>query len=175
VIDVSLPELVARSDVIFSILPPSLALSLAEEIISALPHRSKDIPPLVYIDANATSPETVSRIADLFLPHGIPFLDGCVIGGPAREGYDPKIYLSCSSSYLGHIQEIADVLSGGGDGKGLKIEILEDAEHGAASALKMCYGGITKGTTGLASMLVLGWSSCALPGLLLFLRNIQVE
>lgn len=36
------------------------------------------------------------------------------------------------------MKEVVRVLTGGGEGKGLRIEILEGAGEGASSALKMC-------------------------------------
>ncbi|RSH81526.1 hypothetical protein EHS25_006148 [Saitozyma podzolica] len=163
--DVPFPDLVARSDVIISILPPSEAVPLAKQVkqviadldLSARPRPASS--PLIYLDANAISPSTASEISSLLRQGGIPFVDGCVIGGPAREGYDPKVYVSAGKEYEHHMRDLAHVLTGGAPGKGLKIEMLEDAGEGAASALKMCYGGTTKGTTALATMLVLGESA----------------
>lgn len=159
--DIPFPDLVARSDVIISILPPSEAVPLAKQVkqvIANLPARSSSSP-LIYLDANAISPSTASEISGILREGGIPFVDGCVIGGPAREGYDPKIYLSAAKEYEHHMRDLAHVLTGSAPGKGLKIETLEDAGEGAASALKMCYGGTTKGTIALATMLVLGKSA----------------
>jgi 3-hydroxyisobutyrate dehydrogenase-like beta-hydroxyacid dehydrogenase len=158
--DVPFSDLVARSDVIISILPPSEAVPLARQVIADLDLSARPASsPLIYLDANAISPSTASEISSLLRQGGIPFVDGCVIGGPAREGYDPKIYISAGKGYEHHMRDLAHVLTGGAPGKGLKIEMLEDAGEGAASALKMCYGGTTKGTTALATMLVLGESA----------------
>jgi len=153
--NVPLPELVDRSDVIISILPPSAAFTLVQEVITALPHR-KSLIPSVYIDANAISPTTVTQMSALLQPHKIPFIDGGVLGLPATDMWDPKIYLSSAQQWERHMQEVVQVLGGGGEGKGLKIEVLEGAGEGAGSALKMCYGGINKGFNGLAALIVMG-------------------
>ena len=149
--DVSLADVATRSDIIISILPPSAAITLAKEILAVLPRDKKP----VYVDANAISPGTVSEIAKLLKERNLPFIDGSVIGGPAKEGYDPKIYLSTAKEYDGILEQVGEVLSGGAQGKGLKIEVMTGAGEGAASALKMAYGGIAKGTTGLAAIMVL--------------------
>ncbi|ORX36876.1 hypothetical protein BD324DRAFT_627528 [Kockovaella imperatae] len=157
-VDVELSELVARSDIIISILPPSAALDMARAVLEHLPPLSKDSPPPVYIDANAISPGTVESIGKLLKEHQMPFIDGCVIGGPAKEGYDPMIYLSTESSHESILQDVASVLSGQSDSeghRGLLVEVMRGAGQGAASALKMAYGGINKGTTGLAVLMVL--------------------
>lgn len=156
--NVPLPELVQRSDVIISILPPSAAMTSVHEILAVLSHRSSPNPP-IYIDANAISPGTVSEISALLAPHQIPFIDAAVLGLPASETFDPKIYLSSAKAWDKQMREVVSAIGGGRDGNGLNIEVLEDGGEGAASALKMCYGGINKGYTGLASLIVLGESA----------------
>lgn len=158
--NVSMQELVHQSDIIISILPPSSALTLALEIINLLPGRPQSSPP-IYVDLNAISPATSEIISSHLSSVSVEYIDGCVIGGPAtvEPAYDPKIYLSSSAAYSKTLIEVAQVLGGGGKGKGLNVEVLEDTNsQGAASALKMCYGGLSKGHTGLATMLVLGES-----------------
>jgi 3-hydroxyisobutyrate dehydrogenase-like beta-hydroxyacid dehydrogenase len=144
---VEMNTLIEKSDVIVSILPPSAAKDLASEVTKL--YKKRNNPP-IYIDANAINPKTVSEIAKS-LPDDIPFVDGCVIGGPAREGYDPKIYFSSDSKWEKDMKRAYEVLK-----DGWKIEVLENAGEGAASGLKMAYGGINKGQTGLAMMMVLG-------------------
>ena len=156
--NVPLSKLVERSDVIISILPPSAAVALVLEVLDVLSHRSSQKPP-IYVDANAISPGTVSEISALLAPHQIPFIDGGVLGLPATETFDPKIYLSSAKAWEGQMREVVSAIGGGREGNGLNIEVLEDGGEGAASALKMCYGGINKGYTGLASLIVLGESA----------------
>ncbi len=154
-------ELVSRSRVIISVLPPSEALKLVQEVIqiwsfvstnssgNGAGHESRNPP--IFIDANAISPSTTLQIATLFssspLSTPIPFLDGSIIGGPSSPTYDPKIYLSCSTENQWALTEVMQMLGGG---KGLKLVELEGAGIGGASALKMSYAGLTKGSTGLA-------------------------
>lgn len=156
-INVPLEGLVDRADVIISILPPSAAIALATEVVAALPNRRR--PPPIYIDANAISPTTVSHLSTLLAPAKVPFIDGAVLGLPATDTFDPKIYLSSAKEWEVHMKEVVQVLGGDGEGKGLRIEVLDGAGEGAASALKMCYGGINKGFTGLAALMVLGTST----------------
>ncbi|KAK8864195.1 hypothetical protein IAR55_001441 [Kwoniella newhampshirensis] len=156
--NVPLPDLVSRSDLIISILPPSAATTLAKQIVSVLPTvtRVSSDPP-IYLDANAISPDTVAAISKIVQEHGIPFIDGGVFGLPATEDGSsiPKLYLSAAPETEDKMKEVAEVLTGGGEGKGLKVPTLEGAGVGGASALKMCFGGINKGLIGLASVAVL--------------------
>ncbi|OXG36598.1 hypothetical protein C367_00125 [Cryptococcus neoformans Ze90-1] len=53
------------------------------------------------------------------------------------------------------MQEVVQTLSGGEEGKGMKVRPMEGSGVGGASALKMCYGGINKAVSGLAAAMVL--------------------
>ena len=136
---------VVQADFVLSIVPPGEALPLAQRLASALQATN---PKPVYVDCNAVSPETVERIATVVTDTGCPFVDGGIIGGPPRAGYDgPKIYASGSAARR------AETLGQ----FGLIIRPIE-GPIGAASALKMSYGGLTKGLTALGSALVLAAS-----------------
>lgn len=155
--NVPLVETVGRADLIVSILPPSEALTLAREVADLVATSGRTKKP-IYVDANAVNPDTMARVAEILEPHGVPVIDGSVIGGPAREGYDPTVYLAADPRWQKELVYAAAVLGGGEPGKGIRVSVLEGGGAGAASALKMCYGGINKGATGLATMLVLGQS-----------------
>jgi len=81
----------------------------------------------VYVDCNAVSPQTAIRIGEIVAPTGAHFVDAGIIGGPPRPGCD----------------------------WGIDWRVI-DGPVGAASALKMSYAGITKGTTAIASAMLLG-------------------
>jgi 3-hydroxyisobutyrate dehydrogenase-like beta-hydroxyacid dehydrogenase len=136
-------ELVA-ADFLLSILPPKEALPIAERLAPAL--RSAPRKP-VYIDCNAVSPETVLAIERIVKDTGTPFLDGSIIGPPpkaegANTGAATTFYLS------GNVKDAVSRLASAG----LDVKAL-DAPVGAASALKMSYGGITKGLAALGSVM----------------------
>jgi len=76
-------ELVARSDVVFSVVPPHAALELAE----SLPAFSG-----ILVDANAVSPATAARVGATVER----FVDGGIVGGPSA----PRIYLSGAEAPL---------------------------------------------------------------------------
>lgn len=155
-IDVPLPELVQRADIIISILPPSAAVELAQTVSDLVSSHDKlKTNRTVYIDANAISPGTVGEISKILSQAGVTFIDGCVIGLPAREGFDPKVYLSTDSQHEEIMKEVSQVLGGQGEKTGLRMIAMEGAGEGAASALKMCYGGINKGLIGLMASMIL--------------------
>jgi 3-hydroxyisobutyrate dehydrogenase-like beta-hydroxyacid dehydrogenase len=133
---------IAGADFILSILPPGDALPLAQRFAPALAARNGKP---VYVDCNAVSPPTVARIAAVIAPTGCPFVDAGIIGAPPRPDYGgPTFYASGPDAprfaLLGQF--------------GLKVRPLE-GPLSAASALKMSYGGITKGMTAIAAAMFL--------------------
>lgn len=162
--NVSLATVVAESDIIFSILPPSAAVELATSVaalLAANPRSSSGsgnpAPAApVFVDANAVSPETLGKIGDIL--GETPLVDASIIGLPPRlaDGYEPTLYLAADARWAAQLKYVGDAL-GGDRGLG-KVKILADAGAGGASALKMCYGGLAKGTNGLAAITVLGGS-----------------
>ena len=134
--------LLAGSDVFLSILPPGEAEALARQLAPAL--KPLDRKP-VYVDCNAVSPQTAISIGEIIAPTGADFVDGGIIGGPPRPGYSPTIYASGPTA--GQTAVLRDW--------GIDWRVI-DGPIGAASALKMSYAGITKGTTAIASAMLLG-------------------
>jgi putative dehydrogenase len=133
---------IAGADFILSILPPGDALPLAQRFAPTL--SASNAKP-IYVDCNAVSPPTVGRIAAAIAPTGCPFVDAGIIGAPPRSNYGgPTFYASG--------REAAQFATLGQFG--LVIRVL-DGPLSAASALKMSYGGITKGITAIAAAMFL--------------------
>ena len=131
-----LESLLAEADIVLSILPPEAAMGLARDVAAAM-RRSAHAPP--YADCNAVSPETARAIDVLFEGTGAPFIDAGIIGAAPRRGGPPtRFYVS------GEAAGLMDVL----DGKGMSVR-RAGPEIGRASAVKMCYASITKGTNTL--------------------------
>jgi L-threonate 2-dehydrogenase len=147
-------EEIAASDFILSILPPGDALSLAQRFAPAL--AASNAKP-VYVDCNAINPKTVERVAAAIAPTGCQFGDCGIIGGPptplpkpppqageGKVGGSPRFYASGAGA-----QRFATLRD-----YGLDIRVLGGGMS-AASALKMSYAGITKGTQALAAAMIL--------------------
>ncbi|KAF7362105.1 NAD-binding phosphogluconate dehydrogenase-like protein [Mycena venus] len=128
------------------------AFALAENFLkeSAASTRSASTPAPVYVDCNAVNPATVKQIAALFTDTSPKFIDAGIIGGPPHDSYSPTFYASSNEDSL--LDSFAKLSK-----YGLKISALkgEGAGIGDASALKMSYAGITKGTTGLFTTMIL--------------------
>jgi len=135
-------EEIASSDFILSILPPGDAVSLAERLIPAL--KASNSKP-VYVDCNAINPATVDRVAAAIAPTDCAFVDAGIIGSPPKPGdAGPRFYASGPAAP--RFATLRDY--------GLDIRLLDGAMS-AASALKMSYAGITKGTQAIGAAMML--------------------
>jgi L-threonate 2-dehydrogenase len=133
---------IARADFILSILPPGDALSLAQRFVPAL--TASNAKP-VYVDCNAINPKTVDRVAAVIAPTECPFVDAGIIGQPPKPGdAGPRIYTSGAAAP--RVAALRDY--------GLDIRVLDGATS-SASALKMSYAGITKGTQAIGAAMML--------------------
>src|SRR5271166_2960491 len=135
-------EEIAAADLILSILPPGDAVALAQRFAPALT-ASNSKP--VFVDCNAVSPHTVDRIAAVIAPTGAAFVDAGIIGAPPKPGdAGPRFYASGEAAHrFAALREF-----------GLDVRVL-GGPISAASALKMSYAGITKGTQALAAAMLL--------------------
>ena len=154
---------IARADFILSILPPGDALSLAQRFVPAL--TASNAKP-VYVDCNAINPKTVDRVAAVIAPTGSPFVDAGIIGQPPKPGdAGPRIYASGAAAP--RVASLRDY--------GLDIRVL-DGVLSAASALKMSYAGITKGTQAIgAAMMLAATRAGSADALLAELQSSQKE
>jgi putative dehydrogenase len=146
-------EDIAAADFILSVLPPGDALPLAQHFAPVL--AGSNAKP-VYVDCNAINPATVERIAAVFAPTGCPFVDAGIIGPPppviaaTRTGHGsvdvagPRLYASgAEAARFASLRQY-----------GLDVRVLEGSPS-AASALKMSYAGITKGTQAIGAAMML--------------------
>ena len=135
-----LAAMVAAADMVLSILPPAAAPKLADDIAEAM-RAANSFP--VYVDCNAISPETAKAIGRVITDAGAAFIDAGIIGlAPGKA--TPRFYVS------GDDTAPMEAL----DGCGFKVVPL-DGEAGQASAIKMCYAALTKGTWTLHTALLL--------------------
>lgn len=131
----SLEALAEQADLILSILVPEAAVALAEAVAKAVSNTGCRP---VFADCNAISPATSSRIQGIISAAGGRYLDASIIGPPPGQGQPPRFYVSGSN---------ADAM-GQLDGRGIAVKWI-GSQVGRASAIKMCYAGLTKGTLAL--------------------------
>lgn len=126
-----LDAVVAASDVVLSIVPPAEARAVATEIGAAA--RRTGATPLV-ADLNAVSPATARRIDSMLADADLELVDGSISGGPPREDYRTRVYLSGPRA-----AELAATAPPWLDARPLGEEI------GTASAVKMSTASVYKG------------------------------
>jgi 3-hydroxyisobutyrate dehydrogenase-like beta-hydroxyacid dehydrogenase len=125
----TLSELANWAQGVVAICPPDAAVTQAQQVMDA-DFRG------IYVDANAVSPATAHRIAELV---GDNYVDGGVIGPPALKWGTTRLYVSGkqAGSVVGWFQrghlEVVDM----------------GATPTGASALKMAYAAYTKGSSAL--------------------------
>ena len=127
-----LDSLLGGSEVVLSVCPPHCALDIAYEVAE------KGFGGL-YVDANAVAPQASRRIEEALTAAGASYVDGGIIGPPAREAGSTRLYLSGPRA-----PEVAALFKG----SVLGTEVL-GALAGRASAIKMAYAAWTKGSDAL--------------------------
>jgi 3-hydroxyisobutyrate dehydrogenase-like beta-hydroxyacid dehydrogenase len=130
-----LGDVVEASDIVISVGPPALALTMASAIAASSMER--DHAPVV-ADLNAVAPSTMQLVAAALRPAGCPVLDGAISGGPPDPAGSTTLYLSGPDAHL----------LAGLDAPGL-TRVVVGPELGSASAVKMCTASMYKGLTGL--------------------------
>lgn len=136
----SLDALVREAALLLSIVPPAQAIAVARDVAAALGATGVR---LTYVDCNAIAPRTVREVAAVIAPTGSGFVDAGIVGGPPRDAPSPRFYASGPDrASFGALREA-----------GLDVRLLGN-EVGEASAVKMCYAALTKGTTAIATELL---------------------
>lgn len=133
----TLAQMCEICSVIISVCPPDVAEAVANDVLS---HSFRGL----YLDANAIAPQRALRIGTAMAAGGATFVDGSIIGGPARKPNSTWLYLSGEQA-----QQVAAYFSAGP----LETDIVEGG-IGKASALKMCFAAYTKGSTALLCAIV---------------------
>lgn len=131
----TIARLVGECDVVLSVMNPGAALDFARKAADAIRaggHRT------LIVDCNAISPDTVHEIAALIEGAGGRFLDGGIIGPPPRGKAKTNLYVSGRGA-----SDLAALA-----GPQLAVHVVSE-RIADASALKMCYAALNKGTQAL--------------------------
>ena len=123
-----LGALLGASEVLLSVCPPHCAMDIAGEVAEAGFAG-------LYVDANAIAPGMSRILERMIVEAGGAYVDGGIIGPPARERGSTRLYLSGPRA-----GEVAGLF----EGSVLGAEVI-DTSVGRASALKMAYAAWTKG------------------------------
>jgi 3-hydroxyisobutyrate dehydrogenase-like beta-hydroxyacid dehydrogenase len=131
-----LDEVVGRSAVLLSVVPPQDAVPAGRDLVDRA--RAAGVRPLV-VDLNAVAPTDVVGLAGRAADAGLPFVDGALSGAPPGTSERRTRLLLCGPAAA----EVAAL-----PWTDVAVTVVGD-RIGAASAAKMCTGGVRKGTTAL--------------------------
>jgi 3-hydroxyisobutyrate dehydrogenase-like beta-hydroxyacid dehydrogenase len=120
----SVAELVGSSEIVLSVCPPAIAEDVAGQV-AGLGFRG------LYVEANAISPQRIGRIAETLTAGGARVVDGSIIGSKGIH-----LYLAGEADDVDRVV----ALFAGSDVQAIPL----GPEIGAASALKMAFGGWNK-------------------------------
>ena len=130
----ALAQLCAACDIILCVCPPHAAEAVADAVIEAGFGG-------LYCEGNAISPQKAGAIGERMGAAGIEFVDGSIVGPPAWQAGSTRFYLSGPSA-----GQVAALFEGT-----LAEAVAIGDEVGKASALKMTFAALTKGSTALLS------------------------
>jgi 3-hydroxyisobutyrate dehydrogenase-like beta-hydroxyacid dehydrogenase len=133
----SLAELLAGSEVVFSVCPPASAGDIAEQVAA---HRFTGL----FVESNAINPTRMATIAGRMHAIGADVVDGAIIGGPPGGTSKARFYLSGPKYGV----DTAHALLAGSLAEPRRV----DERIGSASALKMAYGSFQKASRALAAV-----------------------
>ncbi len=138
----SLDAVVRSVDLLLSIVPPAAAAELAAKAADAM--RAAGVRP-AFADCNAVAPATVHAIAASLAPADAPFIDVGIVGRrPGPGGERTRFYASGEARRV-----LLDLAVDG-------LELIDVGPAvGTASALKMTYSSLNKGTDALLAAVLL--------------------
>ena len=138
----NLETLVADADLLLSIIPPSAAVEFARRIVPLMEQTASKA---LFVECNAVAPATVREIAGIAADHGVDFQDVGIVGTPPRAGRIPVRFYT-SGPHEDALRRIETA----------KISVKPlGAEIGRASAMKMMYASLNKGTNALRAAAML--------------------
>jgi 3-hydroxyisobutyrate dehydrogenase-like beta-hydroxyacid dehydrogenase len=154
---------VRSAALVLSIVPPAAARGFAAE--TALAIRETGARP-TFADCNAVAPDTVREVEAIIVPTGAPFVDVGIVGrGPGPGGERTRFYVSG-----GPRRAVLDLAVP-------ELELIDlGADVGTASALKMAYSSLNKGTDALLTAVLLAAERLGVrPALMRELAGSQAE
>jgi 3-hydroxyisobutyrate dehydrogenase-like beta-hydroxyacid dehydrogenase len=136
--------LVTGADFVLSIVPPGDAKAFAARIAPALAQLDRKP---IFADCNALAPATVRDVAEALASSGCAFADMGILGAPPSPSGagGPRLYASGPGARS--VLALKDY--------GLDIRMI-DGGIGEASAVKMGYACLTKGTQAIGASMMLG-------------------
>lgn len=131
----SLENLVKECDMVLSVLDPGAAVTNAKAVAAACKATGRKT---VFVDCNAVAPQTMTEITGIMSAAGCTTIDAGIIGPPPRGTAKQRFYVSGPNAEL--MNRI--------NSPQISVRIAGE-KIGDASAVKMCYAAMTKGSIAL--------------------------
>jgi 3-hydroxyisobutyrate dehydrogenase-like beta-hydroxyacid dehydrogenase len=155
-------DVVRRSDVVISLVPPAAAAAVAEVYCE---HARLAPAGAVYVDMNSVGPESVEAIAAKVAERGRGFVDAAINGLAKHLATGATLFVSGARA-----AGIADLFEGA-----MRVRVLGD-QVGRASAMKMLLSGVSKGVCALiAELAVVADQRQMLPEMIEAMREIYPD
>jgi 3-hydroxyisobutyrate dehydrogenase-like beta-hydroxyacid dehydrogenase len=137
----SLDKLVETCDMVLSVLDPGAAVTNARAVAAACKATGRKI---VFVECNAIAPQTMNDIATIMTAAGCTVVDAGIIGPPPRNNAKQRFYVSGPHAALMNRINSAQI----------NVRVAGE-KIGDASAVKMCYAALTKGSIALGTELLI--------------------
>lgn len=145
-------EMVSGIGFFFSVVPPEVALQMAERFNQAF--LAAEVQP-VYVDCNAISPARALQIERAMRGSGARTVDASILGlAPLPQSPSPRIYVS--GKHGSHLSCLV--------GHGLDFRVMPDSAIGAASALKCTYAAVAKSVAAITAQAAMAAQSQGIAG-----------
>jgi 3-hydroxyisobutyrate dehydrogenase-like beta-hydroxyacid dehydrogenase len=136
----SMENLVEECDMVMSILDPGAAVANAKAMAAACKATGRKI---LFVECNAVAPGTMKEITGIMEAVGCTVADAGIIGPPPRNGAKQRFYVSGPNAHLLNRINCPQII----------VKVAGD-NIGDASAVKMCYAALTKGSIALGTELL---------------------
>jgi 3-hydroxyisobutyrate dehydrogenase-like beta-hydroxyacid dehydrogenase len=137
----SLDKLVQTCDMVLSVLDPGAAVTNAKAIAAACKATNRKI---VFVECNAIAPQTMHEITAILEAVGCTVVDAGIIGPPPRGTAKQRFYVSGPNASLMNRISCPNI----------NVRVAGE-KIGDASAVKMCYAALTKGSIALGTELLI--------------------
>jgi 3-hydroxyisobutyrate dehydrogenase-like beta-hydroxyacid dehydrogenase len=137
----SMENLVKECDMVMSILDPGAAVTNAEAVAAACKATGRNI---LFVECNAVAPGTMKKITGIMEAAGCTVVDAGIIGPPPRNGAKQRFYVSGPNAHLLNRINCPQVI----------VKVAGE-KIGDASAVKMCYAALNKGSIALGTELLI--------------------
>jgi 3-hydroxyisobutyrate dehydrogenase-like beta-hydroxyacid dehydrogenase len=133
----TMEALVKECDMVMSILDPGAAVTNARAVAAACKATNRKI---LFVECNAVAPNTMKEITGIMEGAGCTVVDAGIIGPPPRKGAKQRFYVSGPNAHLMQRINCPQII----------VKVAGE-KIGDASAVKMCYAALTKGSIALGT------------------------